>query len=192
MRLLILLFFIFLTFSVLAQQTVINSDSSLKIERLRYSLSYPKSWALDTSKMFGMDILVRSPKADSLDDFSENLNVFVQDLKGQNYNLLRMGQESEGQIKNTVTDLELIDSRLDSTTSPQYYSLKYKGRQGKFLLTTIQRYYLKDDVGYALTFTIKNGKEDEYILIADKIFGSFRLRQYPSPNRVDGLTACKR
>jgi len=55
--------------------------------------------------------------------------------------------------------------------------LKYKGRQGKFFLITIQHYYLKDEIGYALTFIIKDGKEKEYIPIADKIFNSFQLRQ---------------
>ena len=166
-----------LTLSVSAQQTVDNSDILTKITKEWYSLSYPKSWTIDTSKMFGMDILLRTPKTDSLDDFIENMSVFVQDLHGKNYNLSKMGQESEAQIKNMVTDLQIIDSRLDSTISPQNYILKYRGRQGKFLLTTIQHYYLKDEVGYALTMTIKEGKEQEYILIADKIFDSFRFRQ---------------
>ena len=177
MRTLIFLSFLLLTLSVSAQQTVDNSDIFTKVTKERYSLSYPKSWTIDTSKMFGMDILLRSPKTDSLDDFIENMNVFVQDLHGKNYNLAKMGQESEAQIKNMVTDVQIIDSRLDSSTSPQNYILKYKGRQGKFLLTTIQHYYLKDEVGYALTITIKEGKEQDYILAADKIFDSFRFQQ---------------
>ena len=64
-----------------AQQTISNnSDSLTHIIRERYSLSCPKSWLVDTSKIFGMDVLLRSPKVDSLDQFIENLNVFVQDL----------------------------------------------------------------------------------------------------------------
>lgn len=123
-----------------------------------------------------MDILLLSPKVDNLDDFKENMTVFVQALHGQNYSLSKMGPESEAQIKNIVTDVEIVDSKLNSTASQPYYSLRYKGRQGKFLLTTIQRYYLKDDVGYALTFTIKRGKETEYIPLAEKMFDSFTLR----------------
>ena len=159
-----------------AQQTISNnSDSLTHIIRERYSLSCPKSWIVDTSKIFGMDVLLRSPKVDSLDQFIENLNVFVQDLHGQNYNLSKMGQESENQIKNMVTEVEIIESRLDSTESHVYYRLKYKGRQGKFLLTTEQRYYLRDEVGFALTFTLQNGKEKEYALASEKIFDSFKL-----------------
>jgi hypothetical protein len=175
MRRLIFLSLLLVTVSVSAQQTIENPDVFLKVSKERYSLGYPKSWAIDTSKMFGMDIILRSPKTDSLDDFIENMNIFSQDLHGRNYNLYKMGQESETQIKNMVTDVKIIESKLDSTTSQQCYILRYSGRQGKFLLTTIQHYYLKDDVGYALTFTIKNGKEADYVPLTEKMFSSFKL-----------------
>lgn len=174
MQKLIFLSLLLLTLSVSAQ-TFDNSDTIVKVRKELYSLSYPKSWTIDTSKMLGMDMSLRSTKTDSLDDFCENLIVFIQDLHGKNYNLSKMGQESEAQIKIMVTDVEIIESKLDTTASQQYYILKYKGRQGKFLLTILQRYYLKEDIGYALTFTIKGGKEGEYIPLAEKIFRSFIL-----------------
>jgi hypothetical protein len=176
MRIYLCFFSLLLVLQVSAQQIIANnSDSLTQIKRERYSLSCYRSWVVDTSKMFGMDLLMRSPKVDSLDQFIENLNVFVQDLHEQNYNLSKMGQESENQIKNLVTDVEIIESRLDSTAPHLYYSLKYKSRQGKFLLTTEQRYYLKDEIGFALTFTVQNGKEKEYALVSEKIFDSFKL-----------------
>lgn len=174
MRTVIFSILLLLTIPVSAQ-TVDNPDAYSEITRERYSFQYPKSWSVDTSKMFGMDVLLRSPKTDSLDDFIENMIVFVQDLHGQNYYLSKMGQESETQIKNIVTDVEIIESRLDSTASQQQYILTYKGRQGKFSLTMMQRYYLKNEMGYALTFTIKNGKEADYFPITEKMFNSFTL-----------------
>lgn len=177
MQIFALSLFLLLTSSLLAQKETDNSDTLTTVVKDKYVLQYPKTWTLDTSKMFGIDVLLRSPKTDSLDDFNENMNLYVQDLHGQNYNLRRMGQESEAQIKNMVTDAQIIDSRLDSTTSLQHYILKYKGRQGKFLLTTIQHYYLRDEVGYALTMTIKEGEEKDYLPTANKIFDSFRFRQ---------------
>ena len=115
MRIYLCFFSILTSLQVSAQQTK-NFDSLTQIKREHYSLSYPKSWVVDTSKMFGTDLFLRSPRVDSLDQFSENINVFVQDLHGQNYNLSKMGQESENQIKNMVTDVEIIESRLDSST----------------------------------------------------------------------------
>lgn len=176
MRLFILSISLLLTSSLLAQKLTDHADSLLTVTRAHYSLKYPTSWTIDTSKMFGADVLFRSPKTDALDGFSENMNVFVQDLHGQHYNLIRMGQESEAQLKNMITDFQVIDSRLDSAASPQHYILQYKGRQGKFLLTILQQYYIKDEIGYALTFTIEGGKENEYIPIANKIFNSFQFQ----------------
>jgi hypothetical protein len=152
-----------------------DSDPSIQITRPLYSLAYPGSWTADTSKMFGIDLVLRSPKADSLDQFIENINVFVQDLQGRNYYLSKMGKESEAQIRNMVTDVEVLESRLDSTGSQQYYVFSYRGRQGKFLLTTEQRYFLRGEVGIAVTFTLQTGKEKEYQPLSAKIFRSFRL-----------------
>ena len=164
-----------LTKSASAQLNIDGNDTLVKISGKMYSLNYPKSWTVDTSKMFGMDMLIRSSRTDSLDDFLENMNVFAQDLHGKNYSLARIGEESEAQIKNMITDVEIIESKFDSTTSQPFYLLKYKGRHGKFLLTTIQRYYFKNEVGYAVTFTIKNGKEADYIPISETMFSSFKL-----------------
>jgi len=176
MRTLTSLLVLLFALSVSAQQMDSKTGQLIKINRERYSVSYPQSWSADTSKMFGADLLLRSPKSDSLDDFVENMNVFVQDLHGQDYNLSKIGQESEAQIKSMVTDADIIDSKLDSTASQPYYFLKYQGKQGKFLLTTIQYYYFKDEIGFALTFTIKRGKEADYIPLVEKMFNSFKLK----------------
>ncbi|MGC4038205.1 MAG: hypothetical protein QM764_19740 [Chitinophagaceae bacterium] len=176
MRILFFITFFSLTVTIFGQQKNKESEATSSVLREKYSISYPESWNLDTTKSYAADLILRSPLTDSLDDFSENLNVIVQDLHGQNYYLTKIGRESETQIKNLITDVSIIESKLDSNSSHQYYDLTFKGRQGKFLLTTIQRYYFKDETGYALTFTIKRGKEEEYITVAEKMFDSFRLR----------------
>jgi hypothetical protein len=170
---------IYLLLSLLSTSAVfaqLDTISYTNLTKGRYSITYPQSWRLDTSKTFGMDLLLLSPKTDSLDHFIENINVFVQDLHGQGYDLSRMGRESEGQIKNFVNEVVVTDSKLDSTVSQLFYKLYYTGRQGKFKLITMQRYFLKDEIGYAITMTIKSGKEGEYMTIAEKIFNSFNIQ----------------
>lgn len=176
MKATIFLFQLLTSISLFAQHTSVDADQLRTTIRHTYSIAHPKSWEIDTSKTFGMDLFLRSPKTDTLDDFYENLNVFTQDLKGQGYSLLRIGTESESQIKNMVTDVVIIDSKLDSTGSELYYRLSYKGRQGKFALTTVQQYYLKNEIGYALTLTIKSGEEDKYMAAGEKMFASFKIR----------------
>lgn len=167
--------FLFSTSCLNAQQIVEDSDSLFTLKRDKYVFQYPKTWAVDTSRIMGIDAFVRSPKSDSLDDFYENVNVFVQDLKAYHYTLDKMGKESEAQVKNMVTDVELIESRFDSLSSPPKYIIHYKGRQGKYMLTTIQHYYLYNDTGFAITLTIQSGKEQEYIQPGYRILNSFKL-----------------
>ena len=176
MKIFALLCFLLFASSSMAQKMTDNSDGLVTVIKEKYTFQYPISWAIDTSKTFGMEVLLRSPKTDSLDDFNENMNLFVQSLSGQGYSLTQMGQESESQLRNVISEIQIVESRLDSAAAPQCYILKYKGRHGKFVITTIQHYYLKDEVGYALTMSIKEGKEKDYIPIADRIFTSFHFR----------------
>jgi len=176
MRTFLSLSLLFVSLTVAAQQTTSNSIEFKKLSKGRYSISYPDTWTADTSRMYGMDLLLRSPKTDSLDDFMENMSVFIQDLKGQGYSLYRMGKESDAQIRNMVTDVQVFESRLDSTSSQVSYIIRYRGRQGKFKLIFIQQYYLIDEVGYALTFTLKEGKEEEYLPLVERMINSFELK----------------
>lgn len=140
-----------------------------------YTLVCPGTWTIDTTKILGSDLFLFSPLTDSGDNFRENLNVYVQSLKGYDYDLVRMGKESEKQIGNFVTNLQITESRLDTSTLVPFYLLRYKGQQGKFLLATEQRFYLKDQVGYAVTFTALQEKEELYKDISALILKSFAL-----------------
>lgn len=172
MRTLLFFFFSLATLSASAQG---NIGTFQKISRTKYSLSYPNNWTVDTSKARGADIVIKSPKSDSLDDFRENINIFLQDVSRQNYTLATMGEESEAEIRKVIPDVTIIESKLISTSSQQYYSLKSKGQQGKFALTVLQRVYLKNGTAYVLTFTIKTPDEAAYIPVAQKILNSFTL-----------------
>jgi hypothetical protein len=130
---------------------------------------------MDTSKTLGVDLLLRSQKSEPLDSFIENMTVFVLNLSGHGYNLSKMGSESEMQTRNMITDVEILESRLDSSSSEHFYVLKYNGRQGKFLLTTEQRFYLKNDVGFAITFTSERANEKSYQQVYSFIFNSVKL-----------------
>lgn len=163
--------------AIYAQENNIVANGKLTtIQTKYYSFDYPGTWIIDTSRLLGVDVFVKSPKEDSLDKFSENVNVFVQDLTGQGYDLLKMGRESEAQVQNVVNDFEILESRLDTGSVIPYYSLKFKGRQGKFLLITSQRYYLKGNTGFAVTFTMEAANEQKYRTLSEQLMDSFRFR----------------
>lgn len=173
----VFLFFSGLFFvSAATAQGVSNHEAAAfpVLHRHYYSINYPASWLVDSSGFLGGDVFIKSPKQDSLDRFSENVNVFVQDLKGKGYDLLRMGNESEEQIRNMVNDAVIVESRLDTAASTPCYRLSFKGQQGKFSLLTIQRYYLKEDIGIAVTFTMEATKEEQFENLSTSILDSFK------------------
>ena len=78
-------------------------------------------------------------------------------------------------MRSLITDVEIIESRLETDVEPNYYVMRYRGRQGIYVLSVIQRYYFKDGIGFALTYTMKQGTEEEYAPYGEKIFRSFKL-----------------
>lgn len=162
------------TTTVFSQETHSGAKEFVTTSRNNYSITHPASWAIDTSKTMGMDLFLFSPKTDSLDDFRENINVMFMNLAGMNYTLERMGKESEAQMDKYLTDLVIIESKIYSSATIPYYRLALKGRQGKFSLTTIQHYYLNNDVGYAVTLTLVKGEEEKFRAIGEKILSSFK------------------
>lgn len=174
-----LLFFnlLVLTITAAAQQTTSQKDTLITVSKGRYMLSYPPSWGIDTtSKLFGIDLLVYNPVKDSVTDFRENMTVIYQSLRGENYTLAKFGAESEAEIKRSMTDVSIMESRLDTTSAFKHYILKYTGTKSVLSFTSIQHYYLQNDIGYVVTFSIRIGKETEYISLAEKMLGSFRIR----------------
>lgn len=154
----------------------IQGDTTFKkVSREYYTINFPTSWSIDTSKNFGLDLILKSTKENDQDDFSENLNILYQNLGGLNYTLAKMGAESEGQVKKLVTDFEILESKVEDIGSLQFYTLNYKGKNGIYYLTIYQRYYLKNDIGFALTFTVESSKVNNFKQTADIIFDSFKL-----------------
>src|SRR5437867_1047648 len=101
MKLLFTLSFIAVTFWGFSQ-----SDTTSRWTRYAkesYQIRYPGSWTFDTSKMMGSEFFIFSPKENDNDKFSENVSLVIQDLKGQNIDLDKYAQISEGQIKSLAT-----------------------------------------------------------------------------------------
>lgn len=152
-----------------------QSGSNKTIDRKNYSIACPETWKADSSGAFGTDIILYSEKEDSLDNFRENVNALLQNLKGYSYTLEKIKEENEANIANFMTDAKITVSEIVKHPAEPYYLLKYLGRQGKFELSFIQRYYLKSDVLFVVTATTKKGKEDQFASVFSTILDSFRI-----------------
>ena len=64
-----------------------------------YSINYPDNWELNKAGQMGTSFILFSPLSSKKDNFKENVNLLVQDLKGHDLDLDKYVEISEGQIK---------------------------------------------------------------------------------------------
>lgn len=171
----IILFLFFVVPSLAIAQTLPDNSDWKSFKKSDYSISYPSDWNIDTSRVLGSDAFFFSPKESEADKFSENVNILVQNLKGMNINLDRFVEISEGQIKNLVTDGQLLESKRISENGKEFQRLVYTGRQGVFSLKTIQYYIIVNEKAYVITFVSEVSMYDKYERVGLKVLDSFRL-----------------
>ena len=73
-----------------------STAALIKYKKANYSISYPDTWSIDTSKQMGTELIIFSPLENESDKFRENVNVIIQDLKGQSIGLDDYAKISEG------------------------------------------------------------------------------------------------
>lgn len=173
MKLLFILPFITLSFFGHAQFDTIGQITKYVNES--YNVQYPASWTIDTSKKLGADFFIFSPKENDSDKFRENVNLIVQDLSGQNIDLDKYAQISEGQIKELATDGKIYESKKITTAKTEYYKIIYSMTQSVFKLKIEQYYLVKNDKAFVITFSSEFDKFDVFKIVGEEILNSFTL-----------------
>lgn len=149
--------------------------SMTTINRNGYIIQYPTTWKIDTSNPMGTDLLIIAPYDNTDDVFTENVNVLIQDLKGQNIGLSEYKQISEKQVAEVVTDGKIYESSIMQKANSKYYRLvcSYKAPQGDLTLKVISVCYIKDEKAYLATFVAQYSNYDKYQKTAESILNSF-------------------
>jgi hypothetical protein len=141
-----------------------------------YSIQYPENWELNTSGQMGMSFILLSKQLSAEDLFRENINLIIQDLEGQNIDLDKYVELSEGQIKTLITNSNLMESKRQNENGSEFQKVIYTGDQGSYHLKFEQNYWIKNGKAYVLTFTGEIDQFDRYKEVGEKIMKSFRLK----------------
>lgn len=141
-----------------------------------YQLSYPKDWVLNQEGIMGTTLIIFSPLEGPDDDFKENVNLVVQDLKGMNIDMDQYVEISEAQLENLMTDYKPLLSKRSKMKGQEFHRLSYNAKQGIYDLELEQHLYIVNEKAYVLTFTreIDSGKELKEI--AKLIFEGFTFK----------------
>lgn len=164
-------------FVLLTQLGIAQSNVSYKnFTHEGYKLDFPTTWRIDTSKTFGANFFAFSPLDDSkLDKFSENVNVIIQNLQGQDITLQQYKEISENQFNSLSDKFSDVESRIDKNGTSEFLIFKYKMKQGNLTLNVFSKCIIRDGSAYLATFSYEEIAKDKYKEIGDRIISSFSL-----------------
>ncbi|MEO0038788.1 MAG: hypothetical protein RIQ59_1999 [Bacteroidota bacterium] len=165
MRFLILL-------TLLLQQNIFSQSNIKTIERNGYSIAYPSSLRLDETGKNNTEFSLYTEKKDANDNFVENLNLMIQDLKNLNIDLNKFVEITENQITNAG---KLISSKRVIKENAEYQIMIYQASMRGFDLKFLQYDFVKNDKAYFLTFSAKTEEFDAYLKQMQEIMDSFKI-----------------
>jgi hypothetical protein len=151
-------------------------DNWKAIDETGYMIQYPDSFDLDTSGQMGMSFILLSRPISGQDLFRENLNLMIQDLGGQNINLDKFVEISEGQIKTMMTNGIITESKRNKAGNSEFQKIIYTGTQGQFNLKFEQYYWIVKGKAFVLTLTCELSQFDKYKAVGEKIMNSFKIK----------------
>lgn len=143
--------------------TYINQDHNIKI-------NYPLDWEKQEGT-FGTTVMFISPLEDDSDQFRENLNIIVQDISSQPMTLSEYAEISIGEIKQFITEAEI----LSSTEKRDSYEIVYTGKQGEFSLKWMQTIIIQNNKVYVISYTAEPDKYDNFMELIQKMIDSFEV-----------------
>lgn len=164
---------------IFAHFFVFSQNESLHLEQTftknNYTIQYPQSWKLDTSKLMGTEFFVFSPLENETDKFKENVNIIIQNLEGQDINLQKYKEISEKQFNTMVTDVKIYKSIITNKHNKGCFMANYAMTQGKYRLMITSICYIVNDKAYLVTFSSEFDKYDKYKTVGEEILNSFDL-----------------
>src|SRR5258707_10770442 len=142
------------------------------LESAELLIKYPGQWELNQSGIANTNFILFAPNQSPT--FRNNLNLIIQDLKGQNIDLNKFTEISVEQIKQYITNSKILQS--ETTTVGPKHKIVYTGTQGQLNLKWKQYYWVKNEKAYILTFTADQLSFDKQIEEVNSIMDSFKIK----------------
>jgi len=147
------------------------------INKDRYSIDYPNDWEFNETEQMGTSFILFSPLTSEKDQFRENVNLLIQDLKGFNLDLDKYVEISISQIKTIIKNSKIIESKRVTNQTSNYQKVIYTGEQGNFDLKFEQYYWVVGEKAIVLTFSCEVNQFGAYQSVGEKILNSFRFKK---------------
>jgi len=141
-----------------------------------YTIRYPAAFKLDTTGYMKTDVIFYTKLSYNEDEFSDNINVMIQDLKDPQMNLDQFAKLSEDEIKMYVEEPEIIESQRESSNGIEYYNIIYSEKNPNYYLIRDQHLMIRNQKAYVLTLTCEKPLFDQYKETGELVLSSFRFQ----------------
>ncbi|MES2560622.1 MAG: PsbP-related protein [Bacteroidota bacterium] len=138
-----------------------------------FEISYPQDWELSKELPMGVSFLVLTGRQHDSDVFNDNVNVLVEDLKGNEVTSEEYGVMCKPMIRKMITDYKEVESKKIKLGTRDAYMLVYLGKQGIYALKYNQVILVEKGKAYIITYTCEPPTYNAFIkafgLIANSI-----------------------
>lgn len=158
------------------QKPSIESDSNgwKTYATTDYSIQFPGTWDLDDSGRMGMTFQVLSPQASTEDVFRENVNLVIQDLKGQKVKTLdQYAKYSISQIKVMMKGSNILSEERLNQNGQDIQRVVFNANQDGMSFIFEQYYLIKRNKAYVLTLTCEADSFEAYSTVGRKVLNTF-------------------
>lgn len=141
----------------------------------KVSIKHPSDWEIN-KKQETLYLIIVSPRLNTLDEFSENVNLLIQDLSDYDLTLEGYVAMSIDEIKTILAGYQPILSERKKKGKTTYQKVMYTGNYGDFKLTFEQYYWVIEDKAYVLTLTCETAQFGNYQKIGEQIMESLEIK----------------
>lgn len=141
-----------------------------------FSIQYPPAWELSQEGQMGSSLILMSPLEGDKDLFKENVNLVIEDLRGQKVSLVQYADAAGKQIQRMMTNSNILESKEISGSGDDHYKMIYTADQGTYSLKFEQHYRVKNGKAYVLTFTCEKNQPSAFQQDGENILNSFFLK----------------
>ena len=172
-RFLSILFILLVSYHCFSQVNDTNLTNKFSFEG--FNIKFPSSWTIDSTGIMGTKLIMFAALEDEADKFRENVNIIIQDLKGQDVDFEKYKQISETQIRTILVNGKIIQSVIYKSGKEAFYKINYEMTQNNFRLNITSLCYMKKEQAYLATFTCESAKYEQYKKLGEAILNTFSV-----------------
>jgi hypothetical protein len=136
----------------------------------RYELLFPESWKSDTYMTPGIVFRIRVPMVEADDFFQESLNLVSQPVR-ESTTLATYAEDGLQQIKEMYPNCKMIENAPVKGPNGTYHRMIYQA--GLMEMQLEQCCWVKNGIGWVMTFTSDEAHFDEFKETLKKVMDSF-------------------